>query len=156
MNLPLHTDLPHDGGMNRWDQPIEYYETALMPFVQVREVAKIIGKMVLDIQPHSSLIGWCFDGATVYGLEKGTEIIFSYGEYCGYTAVITNFHVDKSMHMVNFNVITEADEPIIIRDVGYFDLWEIYGAMVKLECESNAIRLDHEQFDHCFGVRHVI
>ena len=156
MNAPFATDLPADGGMHRWNQPIEYYILILTPFVHSRDVAKLIGDLVLEIQPYSSFIGWCFNGANVYGLEEGTEIIMSWGEYVGYTAVITSIHVDNFMHMVDFAVTTEENTPILIRDVGFFDLWELYGALVKFDCNSDAVRLTHEQFDHCVEVRHVI
>ena len=156
MNTPFPTDLPDDGGMNRWDQPMEYYISTLMPFVNIKGIATLIGELVFEIQPYSSFIGWCYDGGHVYGLEEGMELIFSYGEYVGYTAAITSIHADESQHMVDFAVRTEDAIPIMIQDVCFFDLWYMYGAMVKFGCASDAIRLDHEEFDHCFEVRHVI
>ena len=149
-------DVPADGGMNRWDQPIEFYITALMPMVNTRDVAKLIGDMVLEIRPYSSFIGWYYDGNNVYGLEEGTELIFNWGEYAGYTATVTNLHYDTFMHLIDFAVTTEDDTPVMIQDVDFFELWEIFGAIVKFDCESNATRLTHGQFCHCFVLRHVI
>ena len=156
MHQPFATDLPLDGGINSWDQSIEFYISTLLPYVHSADIAHLIGQTVLDIQPYSSFVGWCFDGACVYGLEINTKVILSYGEYAGYTGTIVTLHDKEKLGMLDFTVKTGLFTSVVYTDISFFDFWETFGALVKFGCNDEAIWLDFEQFDHCFDIRHVM
>ena len=143
-------------GLNAFDLGIEVYDALLQPVVGSPYVAQLIGEMVLAIHLYNHEIGWYFDKRCIYGLDVGTKVVISYGKFKGFTGTISGIRIENASCFIDCWILTAHNSMLLLEDIHYKKFANEYRPLVKFGCDDSIIRLNIQQYVHCFAFRHCI